>query len=58
MTIALTWEQALAWRLGRNHLTDRTSRRSLVSVVDRICGLHAQVMSSAELTAWARVRWS
>ena len=53
--VKLTWEQALAWRMGRHHLVERAPRRSLVGVVERICGLHAQVMSSAELTAWARV---
>src|SRR5687768_6440499 len=53
--LALAWEQALAWRMARHHLVERAPRRSLTRVVDRICGLHAQVMSSAELTAWARV---
>jgi hypothetical protein len=53
--VKLTWEQALAWRMRRHHLVERVPRRSLVGVVERICGLHAQVMSSAELTAWARV---
>jgi winged helix DNA-binding protein len=51
----LTWPQALAWRLQRHHLVERAPRRSLIAVVERICGLHAQVMSSAELTAWARI---
>ena len=27
----------------------------MLAVVNRLCGLHAQVMSSAELTVWARV---
>lgn len=51
----LSWPQALAWRLRRQHLVQRAPRRALIGVVGRICGLHAQVMSSAELTAWARV---
>ena len=51
----LTWESALAWRMHRHHLVERAPRRSLVAAVDRLGGLHAQVMSSAELTAWARV---
>jgi hypothetical protein len=55
VSVELSWEQALAWRLDRHHLVERAPRRSLIKVVDRICGLHAQVMSSAELTAWARV---
>jgi Winged helix DNA-binding domain len=51
----LAWESTLAWRMRRHHLVERAPRRSLVAVVDRLGGLHAQLMSSAELTAWARV---
>jgi uncharacterized protein YcaQ len=50
----LSWEQALAWRMERHHLTERARRPDLVRVVSDICGLHAQLMSSAELTLWAR----
>jgi hypothetical protein len=53
--VALTWRQALGWRMHRHSLVERAPRSALLDVVDRICGLHAQVMSSAELTAWARV---
>ena len=53
--LELSWPAALAWRMRRHHLIDRSGPGSLPDVVDRICGLHAQVMSSAELTAWARV---
>jgi hypothetical protein len=55
MAAELTWDQALAWRMERHRLVERAPRRALIDVVDRVCGLHAQVMSSAELTAWARV---
>jgi Winged helix DNA-binding domain len=41
--------------MGRHQLVERAPRADLLEVVDRIGGLHAQVMSSAELTAWARV---
>ena len=51
----LTWDQAVGWRLRRQHLADRQPRKRLPDVVHDLCGLHAQVMSSAELTAWARV---
>jgi hypothetical protein len=50
----VSWEQALAWRMRRQHLLDRASSTDLVAVVDRLCGLHAQVMSSVELALWAR----
>jgi hypothetical protein len=52
---ALTWRQVLAWRMRRHHLVERAAPAALADVVERVCGLHAQVMSSAELTAWARI---
>jgi uncharacterized protein YcaQ len=45
-----------AFRLGRNHLTARLPRGSLVEVARQIGGLHAQVMSSADLSLWTRIR--
>jgi hypothetical protein len=45
----------LAWRLARQRLDRRAPRDEALNVVREICGLHAQVMSSAELTLWARV---
>jgi len=54
-TVQLTWEQAIAWRLPRQHLLARAPREAMLEVVGDICGLHAQLMSSAELALWARV---
>ena len=51
----LTWPGVLAWRLKRQCLDRRAPRGEALSVVREICGLHAQVMSSAELSLWARV---
>ncbi|HEY1368964.1 MAG TPA: winged helix DNA-binding domain-containing protein [Gaiellaceae bacterium] len=51
----VTWEQALAWRLRRHHLVERAAPSELLRVVSAICGLHAQLMSSAGLSVWARV---
>ena len=55
MSDALTWEQVRAWRLARHRLDERAPRAELLPVVSRLCGVHAQLMSSAELTLWARV---
>jgi uncharacterized protein YcaQ len=55
MPIELTWPQALAWRMRRHHLIERAAPEAMLDVVSRIGGLHAQVMSSAELTLHARV---
>jgi hypothetical protein len=51
----LTWTQALAWRLERHHLARRAAPDDLLRVTGDICGLHAQLMSSAELSLWARI---
>ncbi len=53
--LKLTWPQVLAFWLQRHFLEERAARGDLLAVVSRICGLHAQVMSSAELAAWARI---
>src|SRR5262245_39468864 len=50
-----SWTQALAWRMRRHHLVKRARPAKLLDVVGDICGLHAQVMSSAELSLWARI---
>ncbi len=51
----LTWPQVLGFWMQRHFLEERAARGNLPVVVSRICGLHAQVMSSAELAAWARI---
>jgi uncharacterized protein YcaQ len=53
--LKLSWPRAEAWRTHRQHLVQRAPAGSLLAVASRLCGLHAQVMSSAELTLWARV---
>jgi uncharacterized protein YcaQ len=53
--LQVSWDQALAWRLERHRLVERATPRELVDVIARIGGLHAQLMSSAELSLWARV---
>jgi hypothetical protein len=55
MAIELSWPRALAWRMRRHHLVERAPPDQMLDVAARIGGLHAQVMSSAELTLWARV---
>ena len=46
---------ALGFRLERQSLVQRAPAGSLVEVAGRICGLHAQVLSAADLQAWSRV---
>jgi hypothetical protein len=54
-TAALDWETAAAWRMRRHRLAGRAPRDEAVAVAGAVLGLHAQVMTSAELTLWARV---
>lgn len=51
----LSWQSVLAWRVARQGLAERAAAADWMDVVRRICGLHAQVQSAAELTLWARV---
>ena len=53
--VKLGWEEARALRLERHQLHRRAPRGSEVRVASRICGLHAQLLSSAALSLWARV---
>ena len=50
-----TWANVLALRLERQHLIARANPAQLVDVVGGLVGLHAQVMSSAELQAGVRI---
>ena len=54
--MALTWDDVRARRLGRSHLSKPAPRTRLVEVVREVGGIHAQVMSAAELSLSARVR--
>ena len=51
----VTWPRVALWRAQRHSLVRRAPAGSMLGVAGRICGLHAQVMSSAELALWARV---
>jgi len=51
----LGWAQVIAWRAARHHLVERAPAKAMLQVVADIAGLHAQVMSSAELTLATRV---
>ena len=53
--VDISWEQALTWRMRRHYLIERASPDDLVAVVDRLRGLHAQMMSSVDLALYARI---
>ena len=49
------WDAIRAGRVVRSHLAERAPAERLVDVVRDLCGIHAQVMGSAELQLAARV---
>ncbi|MFL5679687.1 MAG: DNA glycosylase AlkZ-like family protein, partial [Chloroflexota bacterium] len=49
------WDRVLALRLLRHHVAERLPSDRVVDVVGELVGIHAQVMSSAELQIAARV---
>ncbi|MDQ3766961.1 MAG: winged helix DNA-binding domain-containing protein, partial [Actinomycetota bacterium] len=51
----LNWGQVMVWRVQQHRLDERVPKRSALDVVAEIGCLHAQLMSSAELSLWARV---
>ena len=53
--VVLNWEQVTAWRLQQHYLLHRAGHKQMLSVVSRLGGVHAQLMSAAELQLWARV---
>ena len=53
---SLTWDEVRSRRLARSHLHERAPIERLVEVVRDVCGIHAQVMGSAELQLAARRR--
>jgi hypothetical protein len=51
----LSWDQVLAFRLERQFLHLRAPAGSLFDVASALCGIRAQLPSTAELALWARV---
>jgi winged helix DNA-binding protein len=52
---ALSWNSVLAFRVARHHLAARLPRVDRLEAVREVCGLHAQLLSSAALSLHARV---
>ncbi|MGW4115729.1 winged helix DNA-binding domain-containing protein [Actinosynnema sp. NPDC004786] len=53
--MSVTWRQVAAWRTRAHALDARRPAGEAADVVSRLCGLHAQLMSSAGATLRARV---
>ena len=53
--LSLTWGQVNNWRLSQHYLTHRLQPGELIQAVGQSMGVHAQVMSAAEMALGARV---
>jgi uncharacterized protein YcaQ len=53
--ISLHPQQVYNWRAHRHKLSERAPHDEMLDVIAKLGGLQAQVMSAAELQAWARV---
>lgn len=53
--VGQTWDEIRASRVARSHLAERARAEGLVEVVRDVCGIHAQVLGSAELQLAARL---
>jgi hypothetical protein len=55
MTEEISQEQVNGFRMDRQYLTKRASITELVSVVEQVCGIQAQMSAAAQLQLWARI---
>lgn len=53
--VEVGWDEVRARRLARSSLSERAGSDRLVGVVSELCGVHAQVQTSAELQLATRV---
>ncbi len=54
MTTEITFERVNAFRMDRHFLTKQAPRKDMVKVVERVCGLQAQMPAATQLQLWAR----
>lgn len=55
MVPEITQSQVNGFRMDRHFLTQRCSRSDIKSVVERVCGIQAQMPAAANLQLWARI---
>ncbi len=55
MVPEITQSQVNGFRMERHFLTQRGSRSDITSVVERVCGIQAQMPAAANLQLWARI---
>src|SRR5688500_20179885 len=58
VSVRLTWRRVRAQRVAAHSLDGPAPARELIDVVGRVCGIHAQITSAAELSIGVRVEVS
>ncbi len=56
MALEISQEQVNRFRMDRHYLSKRALKRDLAAVVERVCGIQAQMPAAANLQLWARIQ--
>jgi len=54
-TASLTWDGVTARRMARSHLTQPAERAGPADIAAALCGVHAQILTAAELSIGRRI---
>src|SRR5215211_204965 len=54
--VSVTWNVASARRLARSQLIDRAAEATPAAIATLLCGVHAQILSAAELSIGRRIQ--
>ena len=55
MGLKVSQDQVNQFRMDRHYLTKRAITKEIPAVVERVCGIQAQMTAAANLQLWARV---
>ncbi|MFX1404602.1 MAG: winged helix DNA-binding domain-containing protein [Promethearchaeota archaeon] len=56
MTLEINQGQVNRFRMDRHYLTKRALKKDIVTVVERVCGIQAQMPAAANLQLWVRIQ--
>src|SRR5215211_9150838 len=54
--VSVTWNVASARRLARSQLIERAAEATPAAIATLLCGVHAQILSAAELSIGRRIQ--
>jgi hypothetical protein len=56
MALEISQQQVNRFRMDRHYLTKRALKEDISTVVERVCGIQAQMPAAANLQLWARIK--